>query len=316
MVDINTNALRNFESMKFEDIKNNLAVVANDSGAANLITAWCKNIQCHKLRAKMGGPAKDIWALAFGHYDDMELGHLLDEADVLLSGTSFSSCLEHQARKIAKKRKIHNIAVLDHWVNYRERFIRNGVQLLPNEIWVTDVEALELAKHCFPDLPITLQHNFYLEEIVKKVKAHGSVSDSNSPRVLYVLEPIRQSWSGATLPGEFQALNYFIQNAKYLHLNSGSAITLRPHPSDSENKYNQWVKNQKFWNIKVDTSNSLESLIANSDLILGCETNAMVVAVACGKRAISTLPPQAPRCRLPNNAIKHLRDIVKNDDKD
>ena len=157
-----------------------------------------------------------------------------------------------------------------------------------------------------------MQQNFYLKEIVKKVKSYNSQSEDNSKRVLYVLEPIRQRWPGSSLPGEFQALNFFIENATYLGLTTDSSITLRPHPSDNVNKYNHWIKIQKYRNIKVDTSNSLENLIANSDLILGCETNAMVVGVACGKEAISTLPPNAPRCRLPNKAINHLRDIVKN----
>ena len=85
---VNINAVHNLKQMKFEDIKNDLAVVANDAGTANLITAWCKNIECHKLRAKLR-PAKDIWETTFGEYDDIELCNLLHRVDILLSGTSF-----------------------------------------------------------------------------------------------------------------------------------------------------------------------------------------------------------------------------------
>lgn len=296
--------------MRFKNHQTDLAVVAHDAGAANLITAWCKNIQYHKLRVKLAGPAKCIWETAFGRYNEIELCKLLNGVDVLLTGTSFSSCLEHRAREIAKRHKIHNIAVLDHWVNYPERFIRNGVQILPDEIWVTDAYALRLAKDCFPNLTITLKPNIYLEKIVSKVKSFHQQGEHNTSNVLYVLEPIRQRWSNSELPGEFQALNFFVQNAEYLGLKSNTVITLRPHPSDQKNKYDWWVKLQKNMNIKVDTISSLERLIASADLVLGCESYAMVVSVACGKKTMSTLPPQAPRCRLPNKAIMHLREIV------
>ena len=50
------------------------------------------------------------------------------------------------ARDLAKQKGISTIGVIDHWVNYKERFVLNGVELLSDEIWVTDDEALILAK--------------------------------------------------------------------------------------------------------------------------------------------------------------------------
>jgi len=54
----------------------------------------------------------------------------LDDVNSLLSGTGFG-ILEYHVRSEAKKRSINNIAVIDHWTNYRERFIRNNNEELP-----------------------------------------------------------------------------------------------------------------------------------------------------------------------------------------
>jgi len=42
--------------------------------------------------------------------------------------------------------------------------------------------------------------------------------------------------------------------------------------------------------------------------VVGCESFALVVALAAGRRVCSTLPPWAPPCRLPQPGIVRLAD--------
>ena len=67
----------------------------------------------------------------------------------MLTGTSWSSSLEHKARKLASYKDTYSIAVIDHWVNYKKRFEFNNEYILPNEIWVTDLVSFHLAKNIF-----------------------------------------------------------------------------------------------------------------------------------------------------------------------
>ena len=69
--------------------------------------------------------------------------------NILLTGTSWSSTLEHKARKLASNKKIYSIAVIDHWVNYKKRFQFNNEYVLPNEIWLTDLVSFHIAKDIF-----------------------------------------------------------------------------------------------------------------------------------------------------------------------
>ena len=60
----------------------------------------------------------------------MPIASALDGAASLLSGSGWSSDFEHRSRLEAKRRRIPVLAVLDHWVNYRMRFTRDGEECL------------------------------------------------------------------------------------------------------------------------------------------------------------------------------------------
>jgi hypothetical protein len=236
----------------------------------------------------------------------------LQQCNTLISGTGWASTLEHDARKLAKQLGCHSIAVVDHWTNYRARFVRDGEVVLPDEIWVTDEHAKELAQIEFPGIQVVQLQNSYLEKLVSEVREHEHVRvAAPESNVLYVLEPIRQAWDSNERPGEFQALDFFVKNLKALGLDDNAPIKLRPHPSDAVGKYGQWIESQKKLKISLDIGSTLAESIAWADVVAGCHTYAMVVALAAGKRVISSIPPWAPSCVLPQKEILKLADLVR-----
>ena len=64
---------------------------------------------------------------------------------------------------------IPSIAVIDHWVNYPQRFERDGVVVLPNQIWVADADAAGLAHSFFGSVPGLELPNMYLQQLVKNM---------------------------------------------------------------------------------------------------------------------------------------------------
>lgn len=288
-----------------------LAVAAHDAGAANLIIGWLRGRRDIDVRPCLAGPAVDLWTAAFGKPQILPPTEALLGAAALLSGTSYASDLEHQARALAKERGIHSIGGIDHWVNYPDRFLRAGNRVLPDEIWVADEDALTIAAACFPGITVRQQPNLYLAELVAQVRAADCEPRPDAARrVLYALEPIRHAWAAVGAAGEFQALDYFVQCGRQLGLDGTAEIRLRPHPSDPPGKYDAWLARHGDWNLRIDPSASLAQSIAWADTVVGCETYAMAVALAAGRRVISTLPPHAPLCRLPMKGIIHLRDLT------
>jgi len=298
-----------FESLPFP-----LAIAAHDAGAANHIIAWFKHLanpQTNLIKVCVNDPALSLWLKAFPDSKVSNLSDSLLGAKLLLSGTGWQSNLEHDSRKLARHLGIKSIAVIDHWTNYRDRFIRNGEEVLPDEIWVTDEYAKTLAENYFPNSPIVQLPNLYLENIVAEVRLQEfSMTKSPATRLLYVLEPIRQVWGNGDQLGEFQALDFFIENIELLKFEGQLSIKLRPHPSDPIGKYDQWIKSQKNLDICLDDSLTLAEAIAWSNVVVGCQTYAMVVALASGKQVICSIPSWGGDCVLPQTEIIKLGDLI------
>ena len=264
------------------------------------------------------GPAENIFKSKYGRREIFSLGACLERSTFLISGTGWSSDLEHNARAQARQRGIPNVAVLDHWVNYRARFERNGDVVLPDQLWVADAEAKDLAEAIFPNLPVLQLPNHWLEELTRAAGAERQVPQQKpARRLLYLLEPIRVPWPGGPdpqEPGELQGLRYWLKQLPTLakqgiiaptqHL---EALSLRPHPSEPAGKYDALIgEAAQHWPLRLDASPSLASALAWADAVFGCETQALGAALACGLPAFSTIPPWAPPCRLPQAALHHL----------
>ncbi len=281
-----------------------MAIVCHDAGAANHILAWLGDTPPADVRAVMEGPARELWRQKFGSLAPiLTLEAALSGAATVLSGTGWASDLEHRARKNAAGYR--SIAVLDHWTHYRARFERDGELVLPDEYWVTDEDALALANATFPDGNVRLQPNAYLDE--QRSRIGPCPSDE---RLLYLLEPARDDW-GRGDPGEFQALDYFIEHRVVAGIGHEVPVVLRPHPSDDPGKYDSWIAAQRALgnDVTLDDRPSLDQAISAATIVAGCQSYAMVVAKAAGRRVVSTLPPWAPPGALPLKGIVALRDL-------
>lgn len=288
-----------------------VAIVCHDAGAANHVIAWMKSgLLSGVCRVVMEGPARKLW-LNNG-MDEAALypsmGEALSGAASLISGTGWGSDLEHDARVIANKLGLPSAAVLDHWVNYISRFERHAVRQLPDELWVTDPYAYAIAKRELPGVAVCLMQNAYIDGLVQNISALSSTG----AQVLYVLEPARSDWGRPGSSGEFQALDYFIRNIDLLGMGAKPEIVLRPHPSDPPGKYDRWIAVHPEFCVRVDSSSDLAQAIAQAQCIVGCQTYAMVVALAAGRKVVSSLPPWAPPCSLPHSEILMLAAMVKN----
>ena len=293
------------------NFKSPLAVVAHDAGAANLILGWLKYNSVHDIRYSLKGPALDIFLNHSLSFKNMSVNSALKNAAMLLSGTSSDKTdLEHKARLYARKKNILSIGVLDHWINYGQRFTRNAYQILPNEIWVTDDYALTIAKRYFPNHIIYKKRNSYLDQQIEIINSkYAQKNRSKFKRVLYLLEPIGKIWGDGSIPGEFEALDFFVKKMSILELCEKTEIILKPHPNEESGKYSEWISLHSNLNIQINIKDTLSDLIASADIVVGCQTSAMVVALYAKKYTVSTIPPLAPSSALPHKEIIMLRDL-------
>ncbi len=291
-----------------------IGVVAHDAGGAEILSSYLRRGGLD-FACCLEGAARGVFSRKFGEVRNLPLEALIEASDWLLCGTSFLSDLEWQALCLGRKVGKRTVAVLDHWVNYRERFLRHGEQRLPDEIWLGDEVGFGLAQKVLPEVPLKLVPNAYFLDLQDEIE-----SLSRKPRearcglhVLYVCEPLRddgialyndERYWGYT---EEEALRHFVANVG--HLGGRIArIVVRAHPQELRNKY-AWAVNAFDLPIITDEDKTLLEQVVASDVVAGCASMAMVVGLIAGKRVVSCIPSGGKTVPLPHPEIERMGNM-------
>jgi len=235
-----------------------------------------------------------------------------------LTGTSWESELEKRSVFLAKTRGTRVASYIDHWVNYPERFMLNGEQILPDEIWVGDNEALYLANAHFPGKTIRLEPNLYLREILNEIASQGQADfGHDETRILYVCEPIKahakRHYGNEDYWGynEYDAMHYFFGQTKLVEGAQGAVvIRVRLHPSERRDKYDEILKCLDGHSVHLSFGTSLVEDCVWADRIVGCESMAMVVGLLAGREVYCSIPPGGKACSLPHRGIKTMAELT------
>ena len=159
--------------------KLNIGFAFSDSGGSNQLLYLAKNLNIkYSLNVISTNPGKKIWEYSNIDYNTCEnISDFINLSDIIITGTGKSN-FEHKIRKISFNKGIYTIAILDHWVNYTERFNFDNYLEMPNEIWVTDVDAFRIAKNLFTMSKIFQIENHYYN-FVKSNNVSRTLQQSN-----------------------------------------------------------------------------------------------------------------------------------------
>jgi hypothetical protein len=293
----------------------NILIISHDAGGAQVLSHWVKNHPSNNYAYVLEGPADSIFR---ENLDTISQCHTLDSAfnkdwDYVITSMSWASSLELNGLIKANAQNINTIVMWDHWVNYKERFLQlTEWQLaLPDTFWCPDEYSLKKCNVDFPDTPCEEIPNYYLEAIKKDSDATVSATKNS---ILYLCEPIagqmERQYKNPNHLGytEFSALNDTLDYIRAL--DKTYSITVRPHPSESFEKYKDIIsKASESLQIKESTSRSLLNDIQQHSIIVGCETMAMVVGLTLNKDVYTCIPPTGRPCQLPHRGIKNISEL-------
>ncbi len=291
------------------------AVISHDAGGAEILSSYVRqqNINCCYV---LEGPASKIFERKLGINENIPLKEAIHRSTSVICGTSWQSDIEFEAIKMARSLGKRSVAFIDHWVNYADRFVRLGETVLPDEIWVGDAWAKAMVTEIFPSTPVLLLDNPYLQDVRVELLGYQKRSPVTleSISVLYVCEPIgahallrhgdARFWGYV----EEDALHYFLSNLSVLG-KPVERILIRPHPSELVDKYS-WVQKAYKLPIQFAGKSSLLNEISDSDVVVGCESMAMVIALLADKKVMSCIPPQGRACALPYHQIASLQNML------
>jgi hypothetical protein len=274
-----------------------ICIASHDAGGAEILASYVAQSGT-TCRLVLEGPAIGVFKRIIGPIEPIPLAEAINSSDWCLFGTSWQSDLEWRAIEEARRAGKHVVTFLDHWVNYAERFVRNGVQHLPDEIWVGDEEAHALARQHFPQTSVTLVPNPYFARVTQEIARH----ETQKPRrigpgmhVLFVCENIsehaRLRYGDARHWGytEFDAIKYFFSRIEDIGVPI-ERIILRPHPSDPPGKYSSLISEHAPL-AEQSSGRPLFEEIAECDIVAGCESMAQVVALLANRRVLCAVPP-------------------------
>ena len=298
-----------------------LGIVCHDAGGAELVSSYLKKTNLDYIHT-LGGPAQDIFKRKLQIQESVPLDELLTEVDFLMCGTSWQSNLEYEAIALANEKMIKSVAFIDHWTNYRERFVRNGKMVLPSEIWVGDEWAKGKADAEFPHSIVRRVENPYFEDIRSEfiklrshqTREHATIGDT----VLFLGEPISEhalkSYDDSMYWGytEYDALAYLLTNTNYIS-DRISEVVIRPHPAEDPAKYEQQISSCTTLNCRIENSRqkSLVQMILEHDIVAGCDSMGLFLATLANKRVVSCIPVGGAPCMLPPSGIEHLQDLIR-----
>lgn len=292
-----------------------LAIVSHDAGGAEILSSYVRQ-RGVEAEFVLRGPAEKVFARKLGSITRAELGQVVQRAESVLTGTSWQSDLEIDAIRVARKLGKRSVSFIDHWINYGERFTRGAETHLPDEIWVGDSIAEGIAKRHFPATPVKVVDNPYfadvraeIDKVPVPVRAVGSGAS-----VLYVCEPVREhalrQFGDERYFGyvEEEALRFFLNNIARV-TSVLDRVTIRPHPSEAVDKY-LWAASEFALPLERGGQRPLIEEIARADIVVGCESMAMVVGLLARRRVVSCIPPGGSPCGLPQPDIEHLQALI------
>lgn len=260
-----------------------ICIVAHDAGSAQIFK-YLPHKPEYRLKFFTDGPAKEI----LQRIDNFEAASVSDliSSQLVITGTSTTSNLEKNTIKKRLELGKEVWSFLDHWVNYRERFMLQGNLYLPNRILVGDKYALDLALNEFPS-EILIETSNPLFDYVRKLDKGYSENYSQNV-LLYLWEPLSINLKSSNILYEdidiFQRFYNVFQkikpNFKYL---------IRAHPSKPLPSLIHGLARSSS---TVSISNEADILLDLTKVthVAGFETMGLVLARIMGKEVYSSKP--------------------------
>ncbi len=281
-------------------MKPNILLCSHDAGGANLLLAWALAHPENAYDALLSGPALEIYKaspLKFNLHESIE--HLPKSINEFICSTGWQTNWEKKLIEFCIINNKNVTAYLDHWVNYRSRFICEGKTLMPNCIWVVDEEALNIVSKEIPEvINVEVVGNYYEDNIINNII--GSQSQPvDSPSILLCLEPIRTQ--------EIEPEVLWKNLLCYLNANFDNCqFVIRSHPS-GESDGTEYLRSglTNFSKVKI-SHNTLEEDLNCCETVIGYQSSIFSMAHKLKKNVMSYFPAKKMSPLLPHHYINYI----------
>lgn len=294
---------------KFEDLVvsfSQIQVCSYDAGGGNVL-AQLVHAMGLKTRYVIEGPSFAIYSALFPGFALQNFDFLHPDTDLLISSTGWQSSHEFEIMEDALLKGIPVVAVLDHWVNYKERFVRNGRVISPTYFLAFNDESERIIRQEFKDPSVVRVQNFYLQRTLKEIRDIETQHNAKLFDFVFIGEPLSRS-SENDLWTEYDAIKYFFKALRNYGL-TDAKILVKPHPSEEVSKYNEFVPSD-FKNVRIETDKDLPWILAMTEAVVGCHSMALYIAELNGNK-VYTAFPDGIQPKVPVEKAKPLMNLAQ-----
>ena len=289
--------------------QNNLAVVCNDAGGAEVISSWLKKKDIF-FKGVFNGPAREIFKKKKLKYKTAGLNNAINNSSWIITGTSWSSKLELNAIKYAKKRKKYVVTFLDHWINYKPRFKSGSRYIYPDEIWVGDKDAVKIAKKTFKKVKIKFIKNPLWEDFKKEKKNYKRkkkvkrflIATSNLDAQIFTKKTKLSDFEMI-----FKAISFIKTKFKNQFRHLGQ-ISIKKHPSEKQKKYLKFIDGYNLEGLKIENGKNILNTIKHYSVLIGCETMLLVLGKFVGLKTYNIYLKNSKIRQIPK---KYFNSYIK-----
>lgn len=216
--------------------------------------------------------------------------------DLIITGASMRASIEKKAILHSKKIGIPCITILDYWGKYWDRFSTDGnidQAVLPDFICVPDITAKDdMIIQNFPPDKLIVTGNPYFDTF----KEHTNrKKDIETKTILFISQPEFVNGRYKTDLEKIKDVNDLIQKK-----DMPVRLIVKLHPKESRENYESIKTSGK---VIVRWKEGLDSLLKESDIIIGADSTAMFESVFSGKSVISYQPELEGRDLLITNKL-------------
>lgn len=272
-------------------------IIAKDAGAANMIFHYLKSKK-DTYYCYLKNPANKI----FKRKNFIKIKNIknLKKYDLLITGTSVEKNLELKSINEANKLGIYTVTFLDHWTNYKKRFLMKKKIILPKEIIAFDSTSFFLSKKIFSE-------QFIKKSLIlsKVNNPYFNIGKSKKKNDLLILSSNYDILGKKNINDKQILYNFFKKNYFFFQKKKINNYFLKNHPSENKKKFTSLIKKvKKEFNIDIKIADKdLKKMTKTIKHVVGYNSMALVIAKLSGCITYEIRIKQL-KSDIPNNYIK------------
>ncbi len=286
----------------FPDLKGRGLFVFSDPGGAKPVLAFItmlKTLTAYKIVSDRTYSFFDDFGLDVERYKEGDELHVFEnfKPDFLFTGTSYTSKIELQFVKEAKRNGVVSYSFIDHYTKFEERFLLNDVYVFPDNICVIDEKARKIGLETeLPKDRFLVSGNFYhqwLRNWKPNIDKEAFFRYQNIPignkLLVYAPDPL-SNVGGVEKYGTDEARVF--KDIKYCldELDDKSyTLFIKMHPNQKREILEAVTPLNDLKYIIADDKVDCNSLLFYSDMVIGIFSSILIESVVMNKKVLRCL---------------------------